>query len=68
VNLWNKLKHKIHQSGSFSSIILAILADLDAELQARFVVVIWSLWRTHDECFCSTNSPPRSEHAGSLHI
>jgi ribonuclease HI len=57
VNLWNKLEHKIHQSGSFSSIIFAILVDLDAELQARFVAVLWSLWRTRNECLWEHKQP-----------
>jgi hypothetical protein len=57
LNLWQRLEQKMHQSGSFSSIIFAILADLDADTQARFVAILWSIWRTRNDCLWEHKQP-----------
>jgi hypothetical protein len=37
-------------SGSCSSIVFTILAVLDVEDCARFVAILWSIWRACNAC------------------
>jgi hypothetical protein len=57
VNLWQKLEQKIHQTGSFSSIIFAILADLDAGSQARLSLSCGVYGEHGMTVFGNTNNP-----------
>jgi len=48
VNLWEKIQQHGNVSGSFSSIIFNILRDLDEDTLARFVSILWRIWRSHN--------------------
>jgi len=49
-NLWDMIAPYMTSSGSFSSIISAILRAIEAENCARFVAILWSIWRTRNAC------------------
>jgi len=49
-NFWGKIESYMMSSGSFSSIIFAILIALEVDNRARFVAILWSLWRMRNAC------------------
>jgi len=47
-NMWGMIAPYMTSSGNFSSIIFAILRALEAENYARFVAILWSIWRARN--------------------
>jgi len=50
VNLWDKIASYMTSSGSFSSIMFATVRSLEVEIHARFVAMLWSIWRARNAC------------------
>jgi len=49
-NFWDKIELYMMSSGTFSSNIFAILRVLEMDNRARFVAILWSIWRTRNVC------------------
>jgi len=55
-NFWGKIVSYVMSSGSFSSIMFSILSVLEVDNHARFVAILWSIWRARNACLWEQNS------------